>query len=108
MAYDTATAERVRRLLSGRSDVIEKRMIGGGLGFMVGGHLCCGVNMKGLTVRVGSEEKGEALATPHVRPLEIGGRETSAFVVVEPDGYRSDEMLGTWVKRGLCFVATLP
>jgi hypothetical protein len=32
----------VRRVLAGRGDVIEMRMVGG-RSFMVGGHLCCGV-----------------------------------------------------------------
>jgi hypothetical protein len=36
MAYDEATAERVRKLLSGRRDVVEKKMMGG-LCFMVKG-----------------------------------------------------------------------
>ena len=29
MAFDEATAERVRKLLSGRRDVAEKKMMGG-------------------------------------------------------------------------------
>lgn len=77
------------------------------LGFMVGGHLCCGVTSSGLTIRVGPDGKAEALSQPHARPHEIGGRETAAFVVVEPDGYGTDA-LRSWIERGLCFVATLP
>jgi hypothetical protein len=108
MAYDITTAERVRRLLSARDDVVEKRIIGGGLGFMVGGHLCCGVNSRGLTVRVGPEARDDAIAKRHVRPLTIGARETAAFVVVEPDGFGADEALEAWIETGLRFVATLP
>ena len=108
MPYDTATADRIRRLLSGRADVVEKRIIGGGLGFMVGGHLCCGVTARGLTVRVGPNAKDDALAAPNVRPHEVGGRQTAAFVVIEPDGYRDDDLLLMWIQRGLRFVATLP
>lgn len=112
MAYDEATVERVRRLLSERSDVVkdvvEKGIVGGGWGFMVGGHLCCGVSSRGLTVRVGPDGMDDALAQPHVRPLEFGGRRTAAFVVVEPDGYGEDRTLTQWVERGLDFVATLP
>ncbi len=93
--------------MSHRSDVVEKGIVGGGWGFMVGGHLCCGVSTRGLTVRVGSEAIGEVLARPNVGRLEFGGRPTAAFVVVEPDGYRDDDALERWVERGLRFVDTL-
>lgn len=39
MGYDEETAERVRRILSGRQDVVEKRMVGG-LSFTVNGSMC--------------------------------------------------------------------
>ena len=42
MAYDERLAARVRALLASRSDVSERKMFGG-LTFMVGGNMCCGV-----------------------------------------------------------------
>jgi hypothetical protein len=36
LSYDPAAAERVRQLLSGRSDVVDKKMVGG-LSFLVNG-----------------------------------------------------------------------
>ncbi len=108
MAYDPGTADRIRSLLHGRSDVVERRVVGGGLGFLVGGHLCCSLSTRGLTVRVGPASRADALAEPHVGPLKVGRRETAAFVLVEPDGYRSTAALERWVARGLRFVATLP
>lgn len=108
MGYDPDTAARIRRLLSTRSDVVEKTIIGGGLGFMVGGNLCCAVTSRGLTVRLGATGKEHALREPHVVPHLVGNRETRAFVVVEPDGYLHDDGLATWVRRGLEYVATLP
>jgi hypothetical protein len=107
MGYDIETVERIRRLLSARSDVVEKRIVGGALGFMVGGHLCCAVSVRGLTVRVGAEGKAEALGEPHVGRHLVGNRETRAFVVVEPDGYRDDAALAVWLERGLRFVGSL-
>lgn len=107
MAYDETDADRIRKLLAEFDDVVEKRIVGGGLGFMVAGHLCCGVSDRGLTVRVGSDAQSEALALSHVFPLEFGGRRASAFIVVEPDGYRGDEQLASWIERGVRFVETL-
>ena len=107
MAHDQATAERVRRILSGRPDVVEKRMVGG-LSFTLNGSMCCGVTGSALMVRVGRGARDWALAKPHVRPMELGGRAVAGFVLVDPDGYRTDSALATWVQRAIDFVSTLP
>jgi TfoX/Sxy family transcriptional regulator of competence genes len=105
MAYDEALAERVRQLLAERDDVVEKRMVGG-LSFVVGGSLCCGVNNMGLVVRVGADGRAQALAQPHVQPLMMGKKVVAGFVCVAPAGCRGAG-LRRWVKTGLAVVATL-
>lgn len=107
MGYDTATADRLRALFAGRTDIAEKRMVGG-LSFVVNGTMCCGVNGSALMVRIGPNAREAALSEPHVRPLEMGGRPVRAFVLVDPDGFSTDAALTAWVQRGLDFVATLP
>lgn len=81
MGHDERTAERVRRILSGRRDVVEKKMVGG-LSFIVNGSMCCGVTGTALMVRVGPEARERALAQPHVRPMEFTGRPLAGFVCV--------------------------
>ena len=107
MNYDAGMAERVRGVLSGRADVAEKKMVGG-LSFVAGGHMCCGVTGTALMVRVGAGDRAAALAQPHVRPMRLGGRDLSGFVCVDPAGIAADEALARWVQRGLDFVAGLP
>jgi TfoX/Sxy family transcriptional regulator of competence genes len=51
MAYDEQLAARVRSLLGNRTDVSERKMFGG-LTFMIGGNMCCGVNRNELIVRL--------------------------------------------------------
>ena len=51
LSYDPAAAERVRQLLSGRSDVVEKKRVNG-LSFLVNGNMCCG------TTRYGADGPG--------------------------------------------------
>src|SRR5258708_13985545 len=89
MAYDNKTGDRVRRILSRRRDVVEKRMVGG-LCFMVRGSMCCGVTSTALMVRVGPEAREWALAQPHVRPMKFAGRPLGGFVCVDPAGIRTD------------------
>ena len=107
MGYDEKTAERVRRILSQRPDVIEKNMVGG-LSFMVNGSMCCGVTGTAVMVRVGPEARDAALARPHVRPMKFAGQPLAGFVCVDPEGYRTDAALAKWIQRGIDFVSTLP
>jgi TfoX/Sxy family transcriptional regulator of competence genes len=107
LTHDPEATERVRILLSGRTDVVEKKMVGG-LSFLVNGNMCCGVTGTALMIRVGREGRDQALREPHVRPMVLGGRSLSAFVCVDPPGYAADDALARWVQRGLDFVAGLP
>src|SRR5215475_7319501 len=101
MAYDQETAERVRKLLSRRRDVVEKKLMGG-LCFMVTGGMCCSVSGRGgLLVRVGAQMQEQMLREPHAQPMKMGGRTMRGFVRVAPDGYRTDAQLKTWLKRGV-------
>ena len=106
MSYDPRTAERVRRILSNRRDVNEKRMVGG-LSFMVAGSMCCGVAGSALMVRVGADARERALAEPHVRPMEFAGRPLAGFVCVDPPGFRTDASLLMWIQRGIDFASML-
>jgi hypothetical protein len=108
MAYDEETAERVRKLLSGRRDVVAKKMMGS-LCFMVGGSMCCVVRGRGgLLVRVGPDAFERALAEPHVEPMEMRGRVMTGFVRIAPEGFCTDAALKRWVERGVAFVMTMP
>jgi TfoX/Sxy family transcriptional regulator of competence genes len=97
------TVERVRRALAGRADVVEKRMVGGA-SFCYRDRMFCGVTSTGLMVRVDPEGRDAALGEPHVRPMQLGGRQPLGFVVVEPPGYASEELLEAWIERGLATV----
>jgi TfoX/Sxy family transcriptional regulator of competence genes len=107
LSYDPEAAERVRRLLSGRDDVVEKKMVGG-LSFLVNGNMCCGVTGTALMVRVGADGREQALREPHVRPMQLAGRARSGFISVEPAGFAADDALARWVQRGVDFVSGLP
>ncbi|MGY1771033.1 TfoX/Sxy family protein [Blastococcus sp. SYSU D00813] len=105
MPYSQELAGRVRGVLAGRDDVEEKRMVGGGLSFMVAGRMCCGVTREALMVRVGADAGPAALAEPHATPMTLGGQELAGYVLVSPEGTADDAALEAWVSRGLAFVA---
>jgi hypothetical protein len=108
MAYDEKAAIRIGKLLSSRTDVVEKKMMGG-LCFMVGGNMCCSVSGKGgILVRVGPDAHPSVLGEPHVQPMEMRGRIMTGFVRIAPEGYGTGAALKKWIQRGLDFVASMP
>jgi TfoX/Sxy family transcriptional regulator of competence genes len=106
MAFDEALAQRIRQALAARDDVLEKKMFGG-IAFMVGDRMAVGVVKDDLMVRVGPDAHDEALAQPHARPMDMGGRVSRGFVYVAPEGVASDADLVAWIDRGLRFAATV-
>jgi hypothetical protein len=107
MAYDEALAVRIRAVLRSRADVAERKMFGG-LAFMVGGHMACGVLGPDLIVRISPDDHDAALGQPGARPWDFTGRRTRGMVYVGPAGISADADLERWVAKGLAFAATSP
>lgn len=107
MAYDEALAERIRRALTPRPDMYEKKMFGG-LAFMLRGNMCCGVVKDMLMLRLGNEGAAAALSEPHTRPMDFTGKPLKSMVYVDPPGIESDDKLYRWIKRAADFAETLP
>ena len=107
MAYDKELAERIRGQMAPIQGSVEKRMFGG-IGFLIGGNMACGVNRENLIVRVGPEQYDAALAEPHVRPFDMTGRPMKGWIVVAPDGCATEADLGSWIQRGVAIAQSLP
>ncbi len=75
---------------------------------MLNGHMCCGVLKDDLVIRVGPCRYEEALAEPHVQPMNFTGRSLRGFAFVGPGGHRKDEGLMKWIKEATDFAASLP
>jgi TfoX/Sxy family transcriptional regulator of competence genes len=106
MAFDEKLAARLRRLLSDRDDVSERAMFGG-LTFMLGGHMCCGVNRDELIVRVHPDDESAALTRPHARRMDFTRRPMRGFVTVGPEGLRG-RALSRWVRQAVAYAESLP
>ncbi len=107
MPHDEDLELRIHEVLSGLPDLIDKRMFGG-VGFLVKGNMACGVHKDALIVRVGPSAYEETLTRSHTRPFDITGRPMKGWVMVEREGYRSDQDLQEWVQQGISFALTLP
>ena len=60
MAYDEELADRVRVVLADEPSLTERKMFGG-LAFMIGGNMACGIVKDELMLRLGAEDADAAL-----------------------------------------------
>lgn len=107
MPFNEELGERIRECFESSFEVTERKMFGG-LAFMVGGHMCCGVIGDDLMVRVGPDDHDRYLALPHARPMDFTGRPMKGFLYVAPDGTKDDAALRSWVDRGISYARSLP
>ncbi len=107
MAYDDRLAERVRIALSEHGDFEERKMFGG-LAFLLGGHMCCGVVGDELMLRVGPDRYQDVLSRPHVREMDFTGRPLTGMVYVGKPGLQRAASLRGWIGAAAAFVRELP
>jgi TfoX/Sxy family transcriptional regulator of competence genes len=106
MAYDEALAERIRTALGKSREVAEKRIVGGGLGFMRDGKMFVGVMKDDLLVRVEPERRAALLKQTGVRSLRLGGKPTAAYVLIDPAAIGGRAALRTWIDLAATSVTT--
>lgn len=104
--YDENLANRVRAVIGAHQAFSERKMFGG-LCFMVGGNMACGIVGNDLMVRTGTAQYEESLGRPNVRPMDFTGRPMTGMVFVGPEAL-DDEGLGRWINVAVSFAATLP
>ena len=107
MAYDDGLAQRIREVLDDRDDVTERKMFGG-IAFMLGGNMCCGVVGDELMLRVGPAAYEDCLALPHAREMDFTGKPMRGMLYVGTSGIEEDGDLADWVSRGVAFAGSLP
>lgn len=99
MAYDEKLAQRIRQAFGTRRDVAERKMFGG-LTFLCGGRMCCGIIGADLMVRVADDQFDEIVRRRHVRPMDFTGRPMRGFIYVAPPGFRTAAALRAWLAHG--------
>ena len=107
MAYNEDLADRVREQLRDEDALTEMEMFGG-VAFLLAGNMSVGISGDELIVRVGPDAGEDALAQAHARPFDMPGRPMKGWIMVAPEGVKTDTQLATWVTRGAEFARTLP
>jgi TfoX/Sxy family transcriptional regulator of competence genes len=105
MAYNLKLAERIRAELDGLP-FVEKKMFGG-VGFLLGGNMACGVYKDDLILRIDPAKYEKLLKKPAAKVFDITGKPMKGWLMVEPEGCKTKKQLSAWVKEGLEFALTL-
>ena len=107
MAYNQELAQRIIDVLGPLSGLEAKKMFGG-MCYLLNGNMLCGVVDERMIVRLGKERQAEGMTRPYTRPFDYTGKAMSGWLMVEPDGWQSEEDLADWVQTCLDYVRTLP
>ena len=107
MAYNEEIDARIKKIVSNWKNTDDKKMFGG-VCHLLNGNMFCGVYKDFLILRLGENQSKNALEFPFVRPFDITGRPMKGWVMVEGEGFRSDQELEAWLNKAKDFAETLP
>lgn len=100
MAYNEHLANRVRKTLVRKRNVVEKKMMGG-LTFMVNDKMCIGILQDDLMLRIDPNVYELALEQRGCREMNFTGRPMKGFVFVSEDGCRKAKDFDYWINLAL-------
>lgn len=106
MAYDHDMAKRIRRVLSEREDVTERKMFGG-LAFLICGNICCGISGNILMARIGEKQYEEALQNDHAKDVDFTNKAVHGFVYTSHESLSGEGQLEYWVKLSEKFTSSM-
>jgi TfoX/Sxy family transcriptional regulator of competence genes len=107
MAYNEELEARIGSIVSGWKNTNKKKMFGG-VCHLLNGNMFCGVYKDFLILRLGEANAKQAMDLPFVRPFDITGRPMKGWVMVEGQGFGTDEALKEWLDQARQFVKALP
>jgi TfoX/Sxy family transcriptional regulator of competence genes len=107
MPYNQSIDDRIEKVVS-RWENTEKKKMFGGTCHLMNGNMVGGVYKDYMILRLGEEEAGRAMEHPHVRVFDITGRPMKGWIMIEEDGFKTDEELEEWLAKARTFVETLP
>ena len=107
MPYDEEIEGRIGKVISRWKNTQARKMFGG-ICHLLGGNMFCGVYKNFLILRLGEKESRESMSQPFVRSFDITGKPMKGWVMVEKEGFKSDEALKAWLIKAKEFVGTLP
>ena len=107
MAYSEELDSRIVNMIGGWKGFDCKKMFGG-VCYLLHGNMVGGVIEDRLILRLGEEGAQKALTMDHVAEFDITGRPMKGWVMVNREGFSSDQALQQWLDQARAFVVSLP
>ena len=105
--YDEEIDARIKKVASRWKGTSYKKMFGG-VCHLLNGNMVGGVHKDKLIFRLGEKESGKALQKEHVIPFDITGKPMKGWIMVEKEGFKTDEELRALLNLTKTFAKTLP
>jgi hypothetical protein len=106
MPWNEDLAALMRADLSAEG-VTEQKMFGG-LAFLRGGHMVCGIHKGGAMFRVGKPNEAAALAVAGASPMTMNGRPMPGMIDLADEAVRDGARRRKVMEIALGFVRALP
>jgi hypothetical protein len=107
MAYDGQLEKRLNQWTAQHDGFYQQKMFGG-VGYLLRGNMCFGIWKDHLILRLGEAPARDALKKKDVKPFDITGRAMKGWVMVAPEGMKSEIALRRWITQAVDFVSQLP
>ena len=107
VAYNRKLAQRLEALVKTKKGFAQIKMFGG-VGFLLNGNMCFGVYKEDLILRLGEGTAEKVLKERHTKPFDITGRAMKGWVMVMPQGTKTDGQIAAWTDDAIKFVRALP
>ena len=107
MPYNLDLEQRLDRLLPRFGKAVKKKMFGG-IGYLMNGNMAFGIHKDALVARVTPDQADKLLKQDFVRVFDITGRPMAGWLLISPEGVRTDESMMRLLKLAVDYVKTLP
>lgn len=107
MPYNEKIDARITQIVTRWKNTDAKKMFGG-VCHLLNGNMVCGVYKDYLILRLGEKASNAALKKAHTRPFDITGKPMKGWVMLEEQGFKSEDQLRSWLNKAKGFVKTLP
>jgi TfoX/Sxy family transcriptional regulator of competence genes len=96
MPYNEKIADKIRAVLRGTKNLVEKKMFGG-IAFMVNDKMCLGVDKDDIMLRCEPEMTDELLLKKGARPFDLTGKPMKGWLLISPEETAGKKDFDYWV-----------
>jgi TfoX/Sxy family transcriptional regulator of competence genes len=108
MAYSEALEAKIEDIITSWPDM-DKKLMFGGVGYLIRGNMCFGIHKDYLIVRMDKDLAQKKIEEDKsVRSFDITGRPMKGWVMVAEEVWSRDKRLDEWLEIGRRFALTLP